>query len=54
MEQIKACYPGTALRLSVATFNQRAIQLYKNLGFTVQDTFSANSNEFITMIKKNE
>jgi [ribosomal protein S18]-alanine N-acetyltransferase len=41
------------ITLSVATFNQRAIKLYKNIGFTAIDTFIQDTNggtyEFLRM-----
>lgn len=39
------------LRLTVATFNTRAMKLYENFGFNKAKTFQANGIEFQTMIK---
>ncbi|MGP4040960.1 GNAT family N-acetyltransferase [Gracilibacillus sp. D59] len=41
------------LRLSVATFNKRAIHLYEKLGFVKKDKFITDYAEFMTMIKEN-
>ncbi len=40
------------IRLTVATFNERAIHLYEKLGFVKEKTFLRDEIEFITMIKK--
>ncbi|MDY0406748.1 GNAT family N-acetyltransferase [Virgibacillus sp. 179-BFC.A HS] len=45
-------YTDTPLRLSVATFNKRAIHLYEKMGFVMVDEFASDSAEFITMVKK--
>ncbi|MEN1936706.1 GNAT family protein [Paenibacillus sp. 102] len=37
------------IRLSVAAFNKRAIALYRQVGFTVETTFSSRGREFILM-----
>ncbi|UOQ48940.1 GNAT family N-acetyltransferase [Gracilibacillus caseinilyticus] len=39
------------LRLSVATFNKRAIHLYEQLGFAEQHSFNTDAATFITMVK---
>jgi len=36
-------------RLSVATFNKRAIRLYKNIGFQVGPVFLSRGREFMLM-----
>ncbi|MDC3414710.1 GNAT family N-acetyltransferase [Aquibacillus sp. 3ASR75-11] len=51
MNHIKEQNEGVPIRLSVATFNKRAVHLYKNLGFVMKDKFATDSAEFITMIK---
>lgn len=38
-------------RLTVATFNKRAMALYSKLGFEKKITFEQNGVEFVTMIK---
>ncbi|MBH0229093.1 GNAT family N-acetyltransferase [Halobacillus sp. KCTC 3957] len=45
---------GIPIRLSVATFNKRAIHLYEKLRFKKRDKFTAAHAEFITMVKDNE
>jgi len=41
------------LRLTVAKFNKRAIQLYENFGFKEENEFYTERAEFITMISGN-
>ncbi len=50
---IRENYRGIPIRLSVATFNKRAIHLYQKLGFVKKDTFTTDFTEFITMINEN-
>lgn len=45
-------YKNSSIRLTVAKFNQRAIHLYENLGFVMENEFSTDFAEFITMVKK--
>lgn len=40
-----------SLRLTVATFNQRAIRLYEAFGFKRVDTFTNGEIEFMTMLR---
>lgn len=39
------------IRLTVTTFNHRAIHLYEKLGFVKDKTFKRDEFEFITMVK---
>ncbi|WP_270179705.1 GNAT family N-acetyltransferase [Alkalihalobacillus sp. CinArs1] len=52
MNYIKEQYVRMPIRLSVATFNNRAIHLYEKLGFKKKDAFTTDYAEFITMIKE--
>lgn len=45
---------GESFRLTVATFNTRAIRLYEKLGFTPIKVFPANHVEFVTMERGGE
>jgi len=49
---IKKQFRDTPIRLTVATFNKRAIRLYEKLGFVYEDHFDSEIGEFMTMIKK--
>jgi [ribosomal protein S18]-alanine N-acetyltransferase len=51
LSYIKGTYQLDSIRLTVAKFNQRAIQLYTKLGFDKKVEFSRGTTEFITMIK---
>jgi ribosomal-protein-alanine N-acetyltransferase len=44
-------FEGISLRLTVASFNQRAIHLYSKFGFTKEFEFIKGTNSFTTMIK---
>ncbi|WP_102028433.1 GNAT family N-acetyltransferase [Salirhabdus sp. Marseille-P4669] len=50
LNNIQEHYKTKSVRLTVATFNTRAIHLYKNLGFIKHQEFSNGSTNFITMI----
>lgn len=51
LETIKEIYGSAPLRLTVATFNQRAIRLYEKFGFVKGIMFTTDSAEFVTMRK---
>ncbi|WP_367281315.1 GNAT family N-acetyltransferase [Planococcus shenhongbingii] len=51
---IEESHPGLPVRLTVASFNKRAIHLYEKLGFVKENRFSTDRVEFITMVKRNE
>lgn len=52
LKELEARYPGVPVRLTVATFNKRAIHLYEKLGFVKVKEFSTNTADFFTMIKR--
>lgn len=51
LRYIEENYKGNPIRLTVAKFNQRAIQLYKKLGFVMKNEFSTDFAEFVIMVK---
>ena len=51
LEYIENKFKKVPIRLTVATFNQRAIHLYKKSGFVPGVKFANGSVEYITMIK---
>ncbi|WP_059174262.1 GNAT family N-acetyltransferase [Bacillus sp. FJAT-27445] len=51
LDYIQKTLPGNPLRLTVASFNQRATWLYKKSGFTETHRFKRGSVEFIVMEK---
>ncbi|WP_156288702.1 GNAT family N-acetyltransferase [Oceanobacillus salinisoli] len=48
---LKEKHRGKDIRLTVATFNTRAIRLYEKVGFVRDFTFMSDDVEFITMKK---
>ena len=50
-EQILQENPLTPLRLTVATFNKRAIHLYDKLMFKEQLAFETSITQFMTMVR---
>lgn len=42
----------SCLRLSVATFNRRAIRLYSRMGFEADQAFYSGPDKFITMVRE--
>ncbi|MCM3609740.1 GNAT family N-acetyltransferase [Planococcus sp. MERTA32b] len=44
--------PDKPLRLTVATFNKRAIRLYEKFGFKKEAEFKADFATFLTMVEK--
>lgn len=52
--EIEVLFPSTPIRLTVASFNQRAIHLYEKLGFRIQHHFQRKSTNFYIMVRKNK
>ncbi|MBM7600360.1 RimJ/RimL family protein N-acetyltransferase [Virgibacillus halotolerans] len=52
LSSIHEGFPGTDIRLSVATFNKRAIHLYGKFGFVKAKEFQTENTNFITMVKQ--
>lgn len=50
--EVQQKYNLNKIRLTVAEFNQRAITLYKKLGFKTQTSFMANDSAFLVMVKE--
>ena len=49
---IRKKYGNTPIRLTVATFNARAIHLYEKLGFEKENEFKSERAQFITMVRR--
>ncbi|MBP1949701.1 GNAT family N-acetyltransferase [Virgibacillus litoralis] len=45
-------YNDSHYRLTVATFNERAIHLYEKLGFVKRTEFDTDTTSFITMVRE--
>ncbi|PAV29686.1 GNAT family N-acetyltransferase [Virgibacillus profundi] len=52
LRAIQESFPAKDIRLTVATFNERAIHLYEKLGFSKEVKFHTDTAEFITMVKQ--
>lgn len=52
VQNVQGDYPNVPLRLTVATFNKRAIHLYEKFGFVKQKIFDSPAAEFITMTRE--
>lgn len=51
-QELHQIHPKKRLRLTVATFNRRAIRLYENFGFTKEMEFKSEFAEFQTMVER--
>ncbi|GAB6988274.1 GNAT family N-acetyltransferase [Paenibacillus pini] len=51
IQEVRHQYDPSTIRLTVATFNKRAIQLYTRVGFVKESSFLTNNNEFWVMTK---
>ncbi|WP_430788050.1 GNAT family N-acetyltransferase [Virgibacillus flavescens] len=52
LHDIEQANPNLRMRLTVATFNKRAIRLYEKFGFIKKNKFESDLTEFITMVKE--
>jgi len=52
LTEVMATHPTARLRLTVATFNQRAIRLYENFGFERSAEFEQNGIVYQTMYRR--
>lgn len=50
--EIERLFSSTPIRLTVASFNQRAIHLYEKLGFRIQHHVQRKSTNFYIMVRK--
>ncbi|MGO0061231.1 GNAT family N-acetyltransferase [Brevibacillus fluminis] len=46
---VKEAHPHASVRLTVASFNKRAIRLYENCGFAKTAEFTSPRTQFVTM-----
>ena len=53
IKHIEETYQTTPIRLTVAKFNDRAIHVYRQLGFEFENEFSNEYAEFMVMVKRN-
>lgn len=51
LEKIEKKSEGLPVRLTVASFNKRAIHLYEKLGFVAKERFSTEAADFLTMVR---
>jgi ribosomal-protein-alanine N-acetyltransferase len=51
LQVIEEKFKDTPIRLTVATFNGRAVRLYEKLGFVKEVEFRTKSAEFMTMVR---
>lgn len=47
---IKDTHHSKPIRLTVASFNKKAVHLYKTLGFRFDQSFSTDTSEFLVMV----
>lgn len=51
LDEINLNFPSMKLRLTVASFNKRAISVYKSMGFEIENQFKSNKRTFLTMVR---
>lgn len=52
LNDLEKSSPGCIFRLTVASFNKRAIKLYENKGFRKEKEFISRNIGFVTMLKR--
>ncbi|WP_409295340.1 GNAT family N-acetyltransferase [Peribacillus sp. SCS-26] len=52
ISSIQKEYEAMPFRLTVASFNNRAVRLYENLGFVKRSVFNRGDLEFLVMVKE--